>query len=261
MVFHVNQEQMMRLILNDIQKPKKLLTPEQRKSFVFKLLLFGLFLLVLGTAGFFLGFIYRKAFTLAGVNFRDVQTYSIAVGFGGILIYIITGAILKINLRLTTFYKLVTLVKDEVYDPPNKQDHTKHIASLLKHLDDEWRLLKDVQPSFSENHIDQVLVGPKGIYALRYLNENPRRKKFVDPGPVLAETSRALSKDLKRRVTPLLIFQRNSEHYESPSKVTALDSPDVAKWLQEQENFPPEELPEVQKQVYDLIRPKMLPAR
>ena len=197
----------MRFVKNEIQTPKYLVHQEKRNSPVFFLLVAGVVVLVIGVAAFFSTFYFQDSIeTQWAISYRRVQTYALAVGGIGIIMYILAALSLKIPLRKTTYYRVNTIIKNEPFDPPRKNDYTKPIYARLRDLSDDWALLAEVNPPDSDFIIPQVLVGPGGVFATYPVNENPERKIFKDPGTELERTSRKLGSVLGQQVTPIIVF-------------------------------------------------------
>ena len=197
----------MRLIQNEIQTPKKLVSSENRKTPAFKLLTSGVVVMVAGASVFFGAFIFRDAIgKFTEYSFRTVQTYGLAVAFIGILLYIFGATKLGISVRNTTYYKVKAIVKDELYDPKRSGDFTRTIQMRLSDLSDEWSLMTQIQPEGSATLIPQVINGPHGVFTLWPLGEHPERKAFKDPAQEFKKTSRLLADALSVEVTPVMVF-------------------------------------------------------
>jgi len=198
----------MRLVRNEIQTPKKLVAPEDRKKPAFMVLLAGLAVLAAGAAIFFLAFIMRDYIKENWtIPFRTLQTYGLVVSFVGVLIYMLAAKALRIPISNTTFYKLTTIVKDELYDPQRKGDFTRTIALRLADLSDQWSITTQVNPPGTGKFIlPQVIVGPGGVFSLWPLSEHPDRKAFKNPGPALEKASKLLGEALGVPVTPITLF-------------------------------------------------------
>jgi len=198
---------MMRFVRNEIQQPRHLVSPEQRKSPMYFLLVLGVSVVSIGVAGFFSAFFYAELIKARwGMHYREVQNYSILVVAVGIALYIVAAHYFKVPLRKTTFYKIRSILKNEPYDPPRKGDFTKSVYARLMDLDDKWALLSEVRPPDTEYVIPQVVVGTGGIYALHPIAENPTNKRFVDPGPELNKAGTNLQKVLNQQVISMVIF-------------------------------------------------------
>jgi len=196
-----------RLIQNEIQAPKKLVSPEDRRTPAFKLLTSGVIVMIAGASVFFGAFIFRNSIDkFTEYSFRTVQTYGLAVAFLGILLYIFGASKLKISVRNTTYYKVKTIVKDELYDPKRNGDFTRTIQMRLSDLSDEWSLMTQIKPEGSATLIPQVINGPHGVFALWPLGEHPERKAFKDPAPEFKRAAGLLEENLKVDVTPLMVF-------------------------------------------------------
>jgi hypothetical protein len=192
----------MRLVRNEIQTPKKLVTEHGFRS-----LMVGLGVLALGAGMFFLAFFMRDYIKENWtIPFRTVQTYGMIVAFIGVFIYLLAAKALNIPSRNTTFYKLTTIVKDEL-EPQRKGDHTKAIAARLAELNDKWSIMTQVSIPGTDNAIiPQVVVGPGGVFAFWPLSEHPDRKAFKNPGPAFEKASKMLGEALDVAVTPIMIF-------------------------------------------------------
>ena len=198
----------MRLVRNEIQTPKKLVMPEGRRTPAFKALMAGLGVLTLGAGLFFLAFIMRDYIKENWtIPFRTVQTYGMIVAFIGVFIYLLAAKALNIPSRNTTFYKLTTIVKDELYEPQRKGDYTKAIAARLAELNDKWSIMTQVSIPGTENAIiPQVVVGPGGVFTFWPLSEHPDRKAFKNPGPAFEKASKMLGDELGAAVIPIMVF-------------------------------------------------------
>lgn len=198
----------MRLVRNEIQTPKKLVSPEDRRKPAFMVILAGLAVLMAGTGAFFLAYIMRDYIKENWtISFRTLQTYGLLVVFIGIAIYMLGASALKIPIRNTTYYKLKTIVKDELYDPQRKGDYTKSIAARLADLSDTWSITTQINPPEIANFIiPQVIVGPGGVFTSWPLSEHPDRKAFKNPGPAFDKASKILGDALSVPVTPVMVF-------------------------------------------------------
>ena len=247
----------MRFVRNPEQTPEKILSPQQRKSAAYTILVIGLAIVALGTAGFFLSFILREQITQQGLNYRDAQTYSIAVAFAGVFTYAIAASNLKVGLRKTTFYKITTILKDEPFDPPLQGDHTKRILSELRYLSEEWAIFRDISPAGSKEAIPFVLCGPKGVYTITVAAGRPGKKNFTDPAPMLNHLTKSLSKDLDAEINPLILFMGNPVNYDTKSKAHALNINRVYRWVKEQpEQLNPAALEQMESKLLTLINPQ-----
>ena len=198
----------MRFVRNEIQTPRKLVTSESRRKPAFKTLMAGLGVLALGAALFFLAFFMRNYIKENWtISYRTLQTYGMVVAFIGVCIYLLAAKVLDVPIRNTTFYKLTTIVKDELYEPQRKGDYTKAIAARLAELNDKWSILSQVGIPGADNVIvPQVVVGPGGIFTFWPLSEHPDRKAFKNPGPAFEKASKMLGDALGVAVTPIMIF-------------------------------------------------------
>ncbi len=198
----------MRLVRNEIQTPKKLVTPEGRKKPAFMALMAGLGVLAVGAGMFFLAYIMKDYIKENWtIPFRTLQTYGLLVAFIGVAIYMLGAKALDIPIRNTTYYKLKTIVKDELYDPQRKGDYTKTIAARLAELNDKWSITTQVNtPGTANSIIPQVIIGPGGVFTSWPLSEHPDRKAFKNPGPAFEKASKMLGEVLGASVTPIMIF-------------------------------------------------------
>jgi len=197
----------MRFIKNDIQTPKQLVPEEKRKSFLFMVMVLGVSIFVVGTAAFIAAFFFRDMIQVRwDMFYRDVQTYAIYVAAVGAILYIITAMVLGVPLRSTTYYKVQTIMKNEVFDPPRKGDFTKALFARLRDLEDDWAFFAEVRPAGSPIKIPQVIVGPAGVFTTYPSNENPERKRFTDPNPAFEKASQALGKAVGQSVLPIVVF-------------------------------------------------------
>ncbi len=181
----------MRFIRNEIQTPKPLLSPEKRKTLPFFILAAGVCVLIVGVAGFFSAFFFRDLIQASwGFYYRDVQNYSITVAGAGVILYIIAALILRLPLRKTTYYKISTIMKNEPFDPPRKNDFTKAVYARLYDLGDEWAYFSEVRPPDCDFVIPQVIVGPGGVFTSLPIAENPERKALRTPDRNLKKPAR-----------------------------------------------------------------------
>ena len=200
----------MRFVKNEVQSPRRLVAGSQRKSTAFYLLAAGVIILVIGTTGFFSAYIFRDLIKEHwNLFYRDVQTYALAVGGIGIIFYIIGGALLKVPLQRTTYYKITTIMKNKPFDPPRKGDLSKPLFARLRDLDDKWAFFTEIVPPECIWKIPQVITGPGGIFATCPVNEYPERRAFKDPGPEMERASKKLGNALGQQVTPILIFSNS----------------------------------------------------
>ena len=130
-----------------------------------------------------------------------------AVTFVGVAIYMLGAKALNIPIRNTTYYKLTTIAKDELYDPQRKGDYTKPIAARLRDLNDKASMTTQVSiPGTANSIIPQVIIGPGGVFSSWPLSDHPYRKAFKDPGPAFDKASQILGEALGVPVTPIMIF-------------------------------------------------------
>jgi len=197
----------MRFIRNETQTPKKLIPQEKRKSFAFWLVFLGVVLFVIGAIAIFVVFYYQSLLESRwGIPYRRLQTYSMGIGGVGIIFYIIGAIFLKVPLRKTTYYRIRTMMRNEVFDPPRKKDFTKPILARLRELDDDWALVAEVRPPEAPIKIPQTIIGPGGIFTTYPINENPDRKRFDDPGKLFYQASKQLGAAIGHTVLPIIVF-------------------------------------------------------
>ncbi len=250
----------MRLIQNEIQTPKKLVSPEDRKTPAFKVLSLGVIVLIIGTAIFFGAFIFRETIQkFTEYSFRTIQTYGLAVAFLGILLYIFGANKLKVSVRSTTYYRVKTIMKDELYDPKRSGDYTRTIQMRLSDLSDEWSLLTQIKPEGSATLIPQVINGPHGVFALWPLGEHPERKAFKDPAPELKKATGLLEENLKVDVTPVIIFSTPKvfDIYKKRCKPTTetVTLIDLEQFLQKKKKiFGKSQIAGVEEKLFNLIK-------
>ena len=88
---------------------------EDRKKPSFKVMLTGLSVVVAGMAVFFLAYIMRNYIKENLItSYRTFQSYGLVVVFIGVAIYMLGAKALKVPIHNTTFYKLETIIKDEI---------------------------------------------------------------------------------------------------------------------------------------------------
>jgi hypothetical protein len=198
----------MQLVRNEIQTPKKVIPAEDRKKPAFRVMMAGLGVVVAGMAAFFLAYILRN-YVKENLtpSYRTFQSYGLMVVFIGVLIYLLGARALKLKTKGTTFYKLMTIVKDEDFDPPRQWDYTKPILARLSDLNDKWSMTTEVNPpEVGTFNIPQVIIGPGGVFTLFPLGDHPTKKNFRDPGPLFDKASKALGASLGTEVVPIMVF-------------------------------------------------------
>ena len=82
---------------------------------------------VIGYARFLLAFLTRTALTQQGIAWRDIQFYALLTAFLGGLLFALSAAHFKIELSGLTFDRLLAILRNEVYVPPDKS-HTWRAA-------------------------------------------------------------------------------------------------------------------------------------
>jgi len=197
----------MRFIRNEIQTPKLLVPPEKRKTVFFAMMYSGVVLLVIGAIALFAVFYYQELMEARwGIPYRRLQTYTMGVGGAGVILFILGALFLKVPLRKTTYYKVRTIMRNEPFDPPRKKDFTKPIFARLHELSDEWAMFTEVRPQSAEIKIPQTVIGPGGVFTTYAINENPERKRFVDPGSQFYQASKELGNAIGHSVLPIIVF-------------------------------------------------------
>ncbi len=197
----------MRFIRNEIQTPRRLVQVEKRRSLPFFILTVGVCVLIIGVAGFFSAFFFHEMIQEQwNIHYRVVQTNSIYVAAAGCFLYIFGAIILKVPLGKTTYYKISTIMKNEPFDPPRKNDFTKAIFARLNQLSDEWAFFSQVKPPDCDFVIPQVLVGPGGAFSVQPIAEAADRKNFKDPGPEFEKASKKLGNAIGLSVLPITLF-------------------------------------------------------
>ncbi|MCD6577789.1 MAG: hypothetical protein J7K66_07265 [Anaerolineaceae bacterium] len=249
----------MRHVRNEIQTPKRLVLSKKRKSFAFFILVIGVVVLVVGVSGFFSAFLFRDLINARwDFSYREVQKYSLVVGGGGIILYIIAAIVLKIPLRKTTYYKVSTIIKDEPFDPARKGDFTKSIYARLRDLDDQWAYFSEVKTSKDDFKIPQVIVGPGGIFTTYPIAQNPDRRAFKDPGKEFDRASKKLGSTIGRTVLPIIVFSTPKlvllykEKY--APKIRVMHIHEIFKYLESKKNvLSLKQREEAEAKIYQLI--------
>jgi len=197
----------MRFIRDEVQTPKLLVSPEKRKSIFFAMVFLGVVFLVIGAIALFAVFYYQDLLEARwGIPYRRMQTYTMGFGGLGVILYILGSAFLKIPLRKTTYYKVRTIMRNEVFDPPRKKDFTKPILARLQELNDDWAMFTEVRPDQESIKIPQTITGPGGVFTTYPINESPDRKRFKDPSKELDQTSKKLGHIIGHSVLPIIVF-------------------------------------------------------
>jgi len=197
----------MRFIKKEAQTPMPLVPREKRKSFFFILLLVGIAVFAASVLVFISSFFLRDFIQNQwNTDPHVVQTRSVFIAAAGVFIYIGCALQLYIPLRKTNFYKLKTIIRDEPYDPPVRGDATRAIFPRLSGLNDQWAYFAGVKPKGTVFKIQQVIIGPGGMYSTHPIAENPARHSFDDPGKTFDQASRALSKTIGLPVQPIILF-------------------------------------------------------
>jgi hypothetical protein len=249
----------MRFIRNEIQTPKPLVPQEKRKTLPFFILAAGVCVLIVGVAGFFSAFFFRDLIQARwGLPYRNVQTNSIYVAAAGAFLYIIGAVILKVPLSKTTYYKISTIMKNEPFDPPRKNDFTKAVYARLYGLSDEWAYFSEVKPPDCEFVIPQVIVGPGGVFTSQPISDNPERKNFADPGPEFQKASQKLGSAVGQAVLPVIIFSHPKlvaiYHTYCKPKTRVMNIRQIFDFFDKhKKKLSPKQQAEVEEKIYSLI--------
>jgi hypothetical protein len=250
----------MRFVRNELQMPKKLVSDEQRKTPAFLLMTFAVVIFVIGATGFFGAFIVRNVVNEQfGLDYHVLQTYALVFAGAGMLFYIVSAVKLKVPLMRTNLYKLQTIMRDEVFDPPRTGDFTRSVKMLLKDLNDEWVLFSEIVPTDSKFKIPQVIVGPGGVFSIFPSNQHPDRKSFRDPGSALDRASKELGKEVNQQVTPFVLFQTSklAEIYRKKQdpKTRVMYVQEMFDYFNDRKNkLDKAELTKIEEKVYSLIQ-------
>ncbi len=197
-------------------EPLKLISHEKANSLSYKLVKASVILAVIGVAGFFVAFFYQKPITEAGVPYRVVQGISIFVVFAGWALFRLFCAALGINTGKLTYNKLRAILRNQVEVAHDVNAATrKQVGLALLGLSDQWSLYPTVFIADPRKTIPMVLVGPGGVFPIHVIYQDPRKKDFVDPQPILKAASAELEKRLKVPVKPVISFLRNRKYYQS----------------------------------------------
>jgi len=198
---------------------KKLISSEDASSIWYKLVHASVWLAVIGVAGFFVAFFYQKTILAAGLSYRTFQAGAILVVFIGWILFMVFCSRLGISTRKLTYRKLMCILKNQAETDDDIIDAIRRQTGLaLANLDDQWSLYPSIFIADQKKTIPMVLVGPAGIYPMQVIYQDPRKKEFVDPLPVLKAGSAELEKQLKTPVKPVIAFLRNNKHYHCPDE-------------------------------------------
>lgn len=212
---------------------QKLLSEEQTSSLLYRLMQLGLVIAVLGTLAFLLSFLTRSTLAARGIAFRDAQVYSIFVAFLGGGLFALSAASFKIDLSALTFDRLLAIVRNEVYVPPDESAHLiRLIAASLSSLSNEWTLYGGVGLPASKAGLPFALVGPAGVFGLELNTEDPRKRSYKDPAPGLERACSWLQSQVGTPVSPVLLFPRRAQDYNNTHRrVKAFTTEEALAWL------------------------------
>ena len=192
------------------KQPKKLISDKDYHGFRFFLIRVCVGLFVLGFAGMFIAWIYRKQWA----NFRTVQAYSLLIGGIGWFSFMALAKSLGISIRGITYRKFRAIMRNEEEQPLDLDLHMrKQVYNSLYKMSDAWTLFPTVYGGADTKKIAGVITGPGGVYGVNFVWENPKDRKFVDPGKPLAEGCGALSAKLNTEVGQILVFRKHKKRY------------------------------------------------
>ena len=193
------------------KRPKKLIPDKDYHSFRFQLMRVCVGLFILGFAGMFIAWIYRKYWA----NFRTIQAYSLLLG--GIAWFVFMGLAksLGISIKGITYNKFRAIMRNEEEAQPDLDLFMrKQTYNSLFKMSDEWTLFPTVYGAAETKKIAGVITGPGGIYPVSYVVNNPKDRKFTDPGKPLLEGCEALESKLNAAAEPILVFRKHKKRYQ-----------------------------------------------
>ena len=194
------------------QRPERVLSYEDTKTFQYKLLRFFALVFILGFATMFVGWIYRKVWA----NYRIVQTYGAAAGLLGWFGFLAMCHHFGLSIKKMSYNRVKSILKNETVQSSDLEQITrKQIYNTLYKKGDEWTLYPAVYKGNPDKHINAVLVGPGGIYAINMVLQDPKdKKKFVDPVKALIPGTEAMSQKINEDVRMLVIIRKHTRKYQ-----------------------------------------------
>lgn len=193
------------------KRPKKLIPDKDYHSFRFFLIRVCVVLFILGFAGMFFAWIYRKQWT----NFRTVQGYSLLVGGLAWLAFMALAKSLGISVSKINYQKFRAIMRNEVEQQPDPDLFMrKQVHNSLFKVSDEWTLFPSVYETNESKRMAGVITGPGGVYAVSFVVFNPKDRKFIDPGKALMEGRAALESKLNANVEAMLVFRKYKKNYQ-----------------------------------------------
>ncbi len=193
------------------KRPKKLIPDRDYHSFRFSLMRICVGIFIIGFAGMFFAWIYRKQWA----NFRTIQTYCLLAGGIAWFAFMALAKSLGISVRGITYSKFKSIMRNEVEEQPDPDLFMrKQVHNSLFKISDEWTLFPVVYGASDTKKIAGVITGPGGVYALSFVVFNPKDRKFVDPGRPLLEGRAALESKLNTPVEAILVFRKYKKNYQ-----------------------------------------------
>ncbi|MBQ4513513.1 MAG: hypothetical protein II969_11015 [Anaerolineaceae bacterium] len=192
------------------KRPKKLISDRDYHGFRFFLIRVCIVIFILGFAGMFFAWIYRKQWA----NYRTIQAYSLL--FGGIAWFGFMALVksLGISVRGITYSKLRAILRNEEEQPPDADLFMrKQTYNSLYKMSDDWTLFPTVYGAGDAKKVAGVITGPGGVYAAGYVVQNPKDRNFVNPGKALMEGRTALEKKLGMDVDVMIVFAKHKKRY------------------------------------------------
>ena len=192
------------------KRPKKLIPDRDYHSIRFSLMRICIGIFIIGFAGMFFAWIYRKQWA----NFRTIQAYSLLAGGIAWFSFMALAKSLGISVKGITYNKLKSILRNEVEEEPDADLFMrKQVHNSLFKMSDEWTLFPVVYGASETKKIAGVITGPGGVYALGFVVFSPKDRKFVDPGKPLLEGRAALESKLNTPVEAILVFRKYKKNY------------------------------------------------
>ncbi len=202
------------------KRPQKLIPDRDYHSFRFTLMRLCIGIFIIGFAGMFFAWIYRKQWA----NFRTVQAYSLLMGGIAWFSFMALAKSLGISVKGITYNKLKAILRNEVEKEPDADLFMrKQVHNSLYKMSDEWTLFPVVYGASEMKKIAGVITGPGGVYALSFVVFSPKDRKFVDPGKPLMEGRAALESKLNTPVEAILVFRKYKKNYQKRFNVQKED--------------------------------------